>query len=173
MFTYLSYSVWTKNVNSPPIPPNGSSLHHCCARNWGCGNLGVLEFTERLLDRRSCFRRVQVGNPQIAHRCFDVFVTEEILDGLNLGCTRKERSVGASESVQVRVERASSTFCDSLHGAKQVLIRVPCTIWENEFAAGILPLALGNRCDKVLRNQDATEMPMLGMPLEVWLVHDV
>src|SRR5580692_8901420 len=135
MFTYFSYSVWTKNLNSRPIPPNGSSLHHCCARNWGCGNLGIREFTERLLDCRSCFRRVQVGNPQIAHRCFDVFVAEEVLDGLNLGGTRKQRGVGASESVQVCVERASGTFCDSLHNTQQMLVGVPGSVRENQLAA--------------------------------------
>ena len=86
MFTYLSYSVWTKNVNSRPIPPNGSSLHHRCGRNWGCGNLRGLEVTERLLDRRSGFRRIQVGDPEIAHRCLDVLVTQQVLDGLNLCC---------------------------------------------------------------------------------------
>src|SRR5579872_620649 len=173
MFTYLSYSVWTKNLNSRPIPPNGSLSHHRCGCNRGRRNLCGLEVAERLFDCRSRFRRIQIGNPEIAHRRLDVFVTEEILNGLNLGCTRKERSVGASESVQVRVERASSTFRDSLHGAKQVLIRVPCTIWENEFVVGILLLALGNRCDKVLRNRNTPDMPMLGVPLEVRFVHDV
>ena len=59
------------------------------------------------------------------------------------------------------------------HNAKQVLILVPCTIWGNEFATGILPLAFDSRCDKVLRNRDTPDMPMLEVPLEVRLVHDV
>jgi len=56
---------------------------------------------------------------------------------------------------------------------EQVLIRVPYTIWKNEFAIGILPLALSNRRNKVVGNRNTTDMPMLGVPFQVWLVHDV
>jgi hypothetical protein len=57
-----------------------------CGCHRGCGNLRTLEVTERLLDRRSCFRRIQVSDPEIAHRCLDVLMTQQVLDGLNLCC---------------------------------------------------------------------------------------
>jgi hypothetical protein len=71
------------------------------------------------------------------------------------------------------MECVTRILCDALHDSKQVLIRVPITIRKNELATGILPLALGNRCDKVLRDRDATNMPMLWVPVEVRLVHDI
>ena len=51
--------------------------------------------------------------------------------------------------------------------------RIPCAIRKDQLGFGILTLALRNRCNKILRNRYATDMPMLGMPLEVWLVHDI
>jgi hypothetical protein len=75
-----------ENANSRAVPPNGSRLHHRCGCNWGCGNLRGLKVAERLLDCRSGFRRIQVSNPEIAHRRLDVFVPQQVLDRLNLRC---------------------------------------------------------------------------------------
>lgn len=61
-------------------------LHHRCGCNRGCGNLCGLEVAERLLDCRSRFRRIQVGDAEIAHRGLDVLVSQQVLDRLNLCC---------------------------------------------------------------------------------------
>jgi hypothetical protein len=71
------------------------------------------------------------------------------------------------------MECAARILCDALHDSKQVLISVPSAVRKNKLATGVLPLALGNRCDKVVRNRNATNMPMLGVLVQVRLVHDV
>lgn len=60
------------------------------------------------------------------------------------------------------MERATRIPRDTLHDPKQMLVRVPRVIRKNQLAAGILPLALDNCCDKVLGNWDARICQCLG-----------
>ena len=48
------------------------------------GDLRSRELSKGLFDRTPGFGRIQIRNPQITHRRLDVFVTKEVLDGLNL-----------------------------------------------------------------------------------------
>jgi len=71
------------------------------------------------------------------------------------------------------MERVPRPFCDALHYPKQVLVRPPHSIRKNQLTAGIFLLAFGNRCNEVLRDWDAANVPVFRVPVQARLVHDI
>ena len=71
------------------------------------------------------------------------------------------------------MERIPRPFCNALNHPKQVLVWLPHSIRKNQLAAGIFLLACGNRCNEVVGDWDAANVPLLRMPFKIWLVHDI
>src|SRR6202044_3085884 len=71
------------------------------------------------------------------------------------------------------MKHSPGVLCNTLHDTKQVLIRVPSSIWENQLATRIFPLAFGYCGYKVCGNWNATDVPVFRMPIEMRFGHDV
>jgi len=105
-----------KHTNSHLVPP---TLHHRCGRRRGGANLRGLKSTEGFFDCLSRFRGIQVGDPEIAHRRLDVFVTQQILDSSESSlCLRTVSRTFAGMCASLRGMYRPARFANSLHDAK-------------------------------------------------------